>query len=494
MADFKVNGITPRFGNIKVGSTNVKKIYQGSTLVWPFQDPPYFTTPTERAETYNPDAIAVGETFEYKVRAKSDSFPNTDLTITSDDLPNDFTISSTTIDPETGDATATITGLISTGTLKFTLKVEDLYDQEAIQEVILNGVVPDINSYFVIYFDASGSMNDTLPELQRDLLGEDAEDPTTLRYYLQKYFAVNTLEERSDGSDRYNAQVIIKSDRSENWAYMLNNSNAGVIPVDEQSGQPVNEPSSVSVHVFLDEMTDMLAGSNSEYLYLGDWVSGNGYVARSSRQTGRIRNLVSTINEVTNESKEIYEGQASVYQVATSASPIVAGSNESIINPSRSIYDRQNNPSGSWSVIAKLQDGVPHGKENFNKPATSLMNQVTNLKSSINNNQQVSYTGAVYFVDTRITLDSGRVLPPSFGAIQSFYDALNNTPESRYFYDNNSLEDYTNQIIFGNTENSSDKFGVEFVKDGETQPGYYTQLVLNSLEKLGYVGIEPYQG
>jgi hypothetical protein len=60
MADFKVNGITPRFGNIKVGSTNVKKIYQGSTLVWPFQDPPYFTTPTDRAETFNPDAIADG--------------------------------------------------------------------------------------------------------------------------------------------------------------------------------------------------------------------------------------------------------------------------------------------------------------------------------------------------------------------------------------------------------------------------------------------------
>jgi len=211
MADFKVNGITPRFGNIKVGSTNVKKIYQGSTLVWPFQDPPYFTTPTDRAETYNPDPIAVGETFVYNVRAKSDSFPNTDLTITSEDLPNGFSISATTIDALTGDATATITGLISTGTLQFTLKVKDQYDQEALQEVILNGVVPDINSYFVIYFDASGSMNSTLPDLQRDLLGADADDPTTLRYYLQKYFAVNTLEERSDGSDRYNAQVIIKS-------------------------------------------------------------------------------------------------------------------------------------------------------------------------------------------------------------------------------------------------------------------------------------------
>ncbi|MHA1905128.1 MAG: hypothetical protein ACW977_14310 [Candidatus Thorarchaeota archaeon] len=486
MADFKVNGITPRFGNIKVGSTNVKKIYQGSTLVWPFQDPPYFTTPTDRAETFNPDAIAVGETFEYNVRAKSDSFPNTDLTITSDNLPNGFSISSTTIDALTGDATATITGLISTGTLKFTLKVEDLYDQQALQEVVLNGVVPDINSYFIIYFDSSGSMKETLPDLERDLLGTDANDPTTLRYYLQKYFAVNTLEERSDGSDRYNAQVIIKSDRSENWAYMLNNSNAGVIPVDEQSGQPVNEPSSVSVHVFLDEMSDVLAGSNSEYLYLGDWVSGNGYVSRTSRETGRIRNLVSTINTVTNEAEETYKDQPAIYQVAISASPIEAGSPESFINPSESIYDSQTNPSGLWFLMGRLQDGVPFGVETFNNPGNSLMNQVTNLKSSINNNQQVNYTGAVYFVTT------GNF--PQLGAVQSLYDALNNTPESRYFYDNNSLEDYTNQIIFGNPEDPSNKFGVELVKDGQTQPGYYTQLVLNSLKKLGYVGIEPYQG
>lgn len=482
MADFKVNGITPRFGNIKVGSTNVKKIYQGSTLVWPFQDPPYFTTPTERAETYNPDAIAVGETFEYKVRAKSDSFPNTDLTITSDDLPNDFTISSTTIDPETGDATATITGLISTGTLKFTLKVEDLYDQEAFQEVILNGVVPDINSYFVIYFDASGSMDDTLGDLERDLLGADAEDPTTLRYYLQKYFAVNTLEERSDGSDRYNAQVIIKSDRSENWAYMLNNSNAGVIPVDEQSGQPVNEPSSVSVHVFLDEGTNV-GVPFSQYLYEGDWVSGRGYQADGSY--GGTKKLVSTKNTITVPwRRNVFKDQLGVYELRKT---IIAGSAESILNPSESIYNRENNPNGCWLTQSKgaQQDGVPYGVEKNDDVSTSLMNQLTNLKNSINNNPELKYSGAVYCVDLG---------PNPNGNTQSFYDALNNTPESRYSSDNNSLENYTNQIIFGNPEDQSNKFGVAPVQDGGTQPGYYTQLVLNSLEKLGYVGIEPYQG
>lgn len=480
MADFKVNGITPRFGNIKVGNTNVKKIYPGSTLVWPFQGPPYFTTPTERAETYNPDPIAVGENFEYKVRAKSDSFPNAGLTITSEDLPNGFSISATTIDGLTGDATATITGLISTGTLQFTLKVKDQYDQEALQEVILNGVVPDINSYFVIYFDASGSMDRTLPDLERDLLGADADDPTTLRYYLQKYFAVNTFEERSDGSERYNAQVIIKSSISENWAYMLNNENVGIIP------NEATEPSSVSVHVFLDEGGNV-GVPKIEYLYKGDWISGQGYEYNNSFPY-QPEIIVSTKNTITVPYEiQVYEGELGVYRLRGT---IIAGSPESFLNPSESFYDRNNNPSGKWEMNQwpsdRNQDGVPYSLPSFFGESTNLMGALTNLKSSINNNLQVKYSGAVYCVEYQ----SDNYL----GNIQSFYDALNNTPESRYFSDNNSLENYTNQIIFGNPEDPSDKFGMGRIRDGKTQPGYYTQLVLNSLKKLGYVGIEPYQG
>ena len=35
MADFKFQGTTPAVGNIKLGSSNVSKIYSGSTQVWP---------------------------------------------------------------------------------------------------------------------------------------------------------------------------------------------------------------------------------------------------------------------------------------------------------------------------------------------------------------------------------------------------------------------------------------------------------------------------
>ena len=41
MSDFKVNGITPEEGKIKVGSANVKRIYQGDSWVWPRQDDTY---------------------------------------------------------------------------------------------------------------------------------------------------------------------------------------------------------------------------------------------------------------------------------------------------------------------------------------------------------------------------------------------------------------------------------------------------------------------
>ena len=46
MADFKIYSptsethITPAVGKIKLGSSNVSKIYQGSTLVWPISDSP----------------------------------------------------------------------------------------------------------------------------------------------------------------------------------------------------------------------------------------------------------------------------------------------------------------------------------------------------------------------------------------------------------------------------------------------------------------------
>jgi hypothetical protein len=39
MADLKLNGVTLAVGKIKVGDTDVQKIYQGETLVWPTSTP-----------------------------------------------------------------------------------------------------------------------------------------------------------------------------------------------------------------------------------------------------------------------------------------------------------------------------------------------------------------------------------------------------------------------------------------------------------------------
>jgi hypothetical protein len=39
MADFKIGGVTPLLGEMKIGSSNVRKIYNGPTLVWPIDEP-----------------------------------------------------------------------------------------------------------------------------------------------------------------------------------------------------------------------------------------------------------------------------------------------------------------------------------------------------------------------------------------------------------------------------------------------------------------------
>lgn len=98
MADLKLNNITPDgVGKIKLGNTNVQKIYNGSTLVWPIdsspQDPidPY--TPingTARLITANDGAIKLYDTSLNQITPTNpfSSLPNTDYELagTSDNL------------------------------------------------------------------------------------------------------------------------------------------------------------------------------------------------------------------------------------------------------------------------------------------------------------------------------------------------------------------------------------------------------------------------
>jgi hypothetical protein len=43
MGNFKVLDTVPDVGNIKVGDTNVKRIYKGENWVWPPEDDSYIT-------------------------------------------------------------------------------------------------------------------------------------------------------------------------------------------------------------------------------------------------------------------------------------------------------------------------------------------------------------------------------------------------------------------------------------------------------------------
>lgn len=47
MSDFKVNGSTPEEGKLKLGSSNIKRIYKGNVWVWPFNDNSYTPTSPE---------------------------------------------------------------------------------------------------------------------------------------------------------------------------------------------------------------------------------------------------------------------------------------------------------------------------------------------------------------------------------------------------------------------------------------------------------------
>ena len=61
MGDLKLNNITPDgVGKIKLGSTNVQKIYNGSTLVWPFD-----------SSTEDPYTPVEGQNFRFIARKSS---------------------------------------------------------------------------------------------------------------------------------------------------------------------------------------------------------------------------------------------------------------------------------------------------------------------------------------------------------------------------------------------------------------------------------------
>jgi len=80
MADLKINGVTP--SDIKLGSSDVSKVYQGSTLVWPLISPIIIseTVISDILKIFNATGMTVSQSITVESTLISRSFANPGVT------------------------------------------------------------------------------------------------------------------------------------------------------------------------------------------------------------------------------------------------------------------------------------------------------------------------------------------------------------------------------------------------------------------------------
>jgi hypothetical protein len=129
--------------------------------------------------------------------------------------------------------------------------------------------------------------------------------------------------------------------------------------------------------------------------------------------------------------------------------------------------------------------GIPYQSytPSASRPNTTAMTNLTNLKTNIDSFSG-NYRGIYFCVEN----NGG----DSLGPMQTIYDALNATTGSRFALENNDLTNYASQISIGNPS-GTDGYGFSLIDDGNSTPGYYTEIVVNALIASGY-NIAPYCG
>jgi hypothetical protein len=130
--------------------------------------------------------------------------------------------------------------------------------------------------------------------------------------------------------------------------------------------------------------------------------------------------------------------------------------------------------------------GVPYNSytPSNSVPNAASMTYLTNLKNNIDSFSG-NYRGILFAVNPG-SID-GR------GVMQTMYDALNESTGSSFDLQNNSLINYTSQVSIGNPVDLNQMFGHILIDDGNTNLGYYTEIVVNALRDAGY-SIAPYCG
>lgn len=109
-SDFKVNGITPSFGNIKLGTNNVSKIYQGSTKVWPRLSQSYQATDLPGMGTYNMLNLEMAEGLWFAQNAPNLASNPTYTSVTTSSITTPTTLGSNTTNDACAGAGVTYQG------------------------------------------------------------------------------------------------------------------------------------------------------------------------------------------------------------------------------------------------------------------------------------------------------------------------------------------------------------------------------------------------
>ena len=437
MANFKVNGITPAFGNIKYGGENVKKIYSGSTLVWPVDNAPIIDETLWEiggTTTINSSSTSVPGGFNSYVFEAGDTFSAIATATDVEDDPTDLTWSLVSQSSVEGSGQTTVPAWVTgttnpngtftisstsvvDGNYTFYIKVEDTDGNTDHQIVSISGIVPTINSYFKFIFDSSGSMNETLGYLTRDVLGiggtyqltstttytvdgynNPYTNPECLRYYLQDFYATGLTEAQenaqsisnnptTNGSNEFDKKIIVTSDYSE-------------------------------------------------------------------RPHRHLANNTATSSDINGFGTGIYDAFPNADSV------VIAVFMDEASNININSYPNGQYPSGGLASLSGITD-------------------VKNLKTIINNlkNSKGSgfYRGLFYpvKVDNQTTEQS---------ALEQYYIAsVNNTdqfnPLDPDYADVTGLNEHGHLLASAN---------VELLDDGNTTPGYYTKRIVNDLKALGY--------
>lgn len=484
--DFKISGITPDIGNIKVGNTDVKQIYQGDVLVWPPNiDPPYFTTPTERQTSYTSPPIESGDTFTYTANAKSDYYNWDELTITIDTLPQGWTISNLKQNPLTGDAQVVISGIVVDDNIYgFTLRVTDPDGKFAEQKISVNGVIPTEKTFISIVYDTTSMGDDEIAAIQNDLINKPYEDPQGLRYYLQDFYATAETESEgntdpeTNGRDKYTEMVSIVGDGSENPLRAFNG-------FEINNAFSANNYDSLFIFSLLDESVQGsragLVPGASKYLYLGDWNPSLQYVkVPFNSNDGVISTFVSY--PTTKGGGDPRPGIWQLSYFGTTPPPAGTPPND----PSVSNFWKDVSPNSREGSV----NGIPYGWNKAGKYIYDFMANMNTLKKNLDTAKEIGLGYRAVLLGFNPT-PVNPYLNPS--CIQPLYDALNEPIDSRFYREQNSLKDYKDRILIGNPEAEDNKvFGYELLPKVDTSIGFYTKLIVDSLIKAG-VPLKPYK-